>query len=36
MGILNELFGGLGKGVATEARLTIADGVSEGVCRSVW
>lgn len=36
MGILNELFGGLGKGVATEARLIIASGVSEGVCRSVW
>lgn len=36
MGILNELFGGLGKGVAAEPRLTIADGVSEGVCRSVW
>lgn len=36
MGILNELFGGLGKGVATEPRFTVADGVSEGVCRGIW
>jgi hypothetical protein len=34
-GLFTELLG-LGKGVATEAKLTIADGVSEGVCRSVW